>query len=959
MELIGNHPHGRPLRPGRAIALVLIGIFFVLATLMGSLALSITAPTSIAEGQTLSVSASGTGTITITHNGNIVATGTNSASYNYPTDNEDAGLHQFGFSDNANGESRTIEITDTPLDITITSPTQNDLATNSVTFSLTTNWQPEFCYVNIDGTSRTLTATTPTAHTGTFSVLDGVRTIEYKCKLGSELATKSKTLHIDTKAPTVLASSPSGEVTGPYVTLNVDTDEIATCRYGQEDVAYESLPSVMSATYVLRNTATLEVTTHGSLTYFVRCQDVNSNTMQSARVISFLNKMPPTAEIELDGEEPYKAGTYKVTVKTSTPLADMPVVRYILTEAGRTQQVALTGDGAVWEGYVVIPSDIKDTILSFTFSGTTPQGVTGSQITEGALVTIDALPPEAVDVLSIVNSSEYMWLRWYSTDAEDHDSYNIYRSEHEGVQYTDYYRTTDATDYIDHDAQGARYYYYKVAPVDAAGNIGPLSQEVYGSVIDSIIAPTTDPLITARLDDAIASLEGAMMGANATLKALEEESNPTYVQIIKDMQLIDQGKQAAMKLESALLMLQEFKLGEPSAAEADAVIARATQLRDEANAMLIRKITANHQMESSQASDHVGLERNVAYAFIGIQPSPDERSDYLASAIELQDKITVNIRAMTFVLYDATNRHTEYTYVQKRVKLQDPVNDVRIIEQIPKTLASDVSEITFFKEPKVLESDPVIEYSFPVLQEEEFSYYVQRAVSLEEVKNSRTFVYPAFSTAPTKANELTGNVALDTGIPSSDMILIALGAVIIIVLGGYYVSLDQKPKRFKPAMPPAPTRASIITRPLQAAPIVARPIPAAQVRIETPQSKLDARELIAEAQRLIDNKEFDSSIAAYRKVTQLIEKDQDLGQILHDEISTVYAKLGLFRRVADAKEALEQHDKAKLSAALADVRHFAALVGEHDTRLIREAKASYAELARALNTLEIETVGRY
>lgn len=1001
MENDGDHLIGRPLRPGRAAALAFISVFILLATLIGAFAMAITAPQSVEEGQTLSVSMAGAGALTISRNGVVVASGTGTASDSMPTGSASAGLYTYLFTDAAGSETRTIEVKDLPLTVTPSAPASNDVTTRDVTFALGTNWQPEFCYVTIDGDSHTLQAVSPTSYSGTFSVADGVHSVDYKCKLGTELAAASRSLHVDTLPPQVAASSPSGDVNGPYVTLIVDTDEISLCRYGEQDVEFDQLPFGMGASYALRNTATVEVDTYGSYTYFVRCQDVSGNSMETSRIISFLNKVGPSATIEIDGEEPLKADTYGIMLETDMPLAAAPTLSYTLQPSAKRQQIALTGEGDTWRGTMTLQPDVEDTTISFSYSGTSLQGVAGTAIAEGTVFKVDAKPPAPIDSVSIENDSSVIRLEWFAIEDSDHDSYNIYRSTEERVDYTDFYTTSEHKEFADYGALASRYYYYRIAPVDEAGNIGPLSQEVWGSVVGQAAleaVPVADPVSLARIDDELAAIEGVMLDANATAKMLGQEANPIMIAIIEDMQLIEQTRSASLKLEAAATMLREVRQRSPSTDETDAAIAESRKMVAEARGLLVRRILPKGQTETAQQSDDRSVERHIPYALVGINLSAGARKDYLQSAIELQDRATIDVEASTFSISTAAGMTTEYTFIRKRITLQDPANDVVVIEVIPKAVADDASLITFSRTPVVLEQDPVVQYSYDVMQEEEYHYYVQREVSLDEVKASRTLLYPKVDDAA-PARQEDGGMAAITGnavklLPASgDGALMLVGIIIIIALGAYYVSLAEPkapPARQYPApqaaqrivaasLPQArapsaavPTMPSATTAVPQAVSAVRAPRPVA--RSSSPQaqpaqhapqqpakpaSKEDVEEMLARAQGHIDGKRYDESLAAYKEAIAAFQQDKALEQILHEETVHIYAKLLLFKQLAAAKTAAEAADRGRLRDALTNVRTLAAQVGEENTLLMTEAKASYAAFVRRLNELEIAHAERY
>jgi hypothetical protein len=703
----------------------------------------------------------------------------------------------------------------------------------------------------------------------------------------------------------------------------------------------------MSTTYATRNTATVFAQGYGSYTYFVRCIDVNGNVMSSPTIISFLNNVPPSAEIIIDGDEPLRADTYRLTLRSSVPLSGIPTLTYNLQESGKQQQVALTGEDDTWNGFVIIPPGIADTVVGFSFSGTSLQGVKGTQITEGSLFTIDAKPPAAIDALSLENTSTQIKLKWFSANVEDRTAYNIYRADHEGVSYTDYYASTRLTEYSDTHPSGARYFYYRVAPVDDAGNIGPLSMEVYGTAIDQEAresVPALDPLLSARIDEEIASITSALLDANATLLTLEQESNPIHIRIIREMDLIEQGREGRLKMESAMNMLKELRARSPSSDETDATIAQTRQLVANGRNLLIRKIFAREQTETTQVSDPAAVERMLPYALLGHNVSTADKKNYIQQSVQLQDRITVSLSALTFTLYDVGGHSTDYTLVRRTISSQDPQSGITLIESIPKSVASDADEIHFSKEVTILERDPVVQYTLGVLEHEEYTYFVKRLVPLSDVKEARVFAYGPLPEQAQASDLITGQV-VRSGLPKgNDMILILVGAIIIVGLGAYYVSLAKEPKPFKlpverkKSMPPMHTK-----------------IVHAQLHMPQAASP-DPEQMLQQALAAINEKHYDTALSLYLKAVELQKNDAHASE---ETNMRVYTKLLLFKRLTEAKHAAEEHDAASLRRALQEVLEISKTIGNESTVLMTEAKASYADFVRVLNALEIERMGKY
>lgn len=1082
----------RPRTVARAIAISIIALFFLTVTLLGVVAdetsIAVNAPSTVSEGDTIFVSATGPGSITIALNNVPVATGAGSVSHSRVTSAQDAGLYQYTVTSDVPGvapQSRTVEVRNVPLVVTPVEPTTSDVSSRDVTIRAAANWPVEFCYALIDGDGHTLSADdgTSTVHSGVFALPDGIHTIDYKCKIGAEIASAQKTVRVDTVAPIVLSTSPSADTNGPHITLTVDTSEIAQCRYGPDDVAYDSLPNTMGATYATRNTALIVVEREGPATFFVRCRDLYGNAMQASSIISFINRIPPSADISIDSKTPLRAGTYRVSLTTAVPLASAPSLSYTLSDASKSTSIVLEGEDDDWYGYLVIPDGIADTVLSFSFSGKSVRGVAGTGIHQGAVFSIDALPPEQVSAVSVTNTVRGIQLRWTAPE-DDVASYQIYRRSVEGVGSADMYAVVGGTTFTDASAGDERYYYYRVAAVDGAGNVGPLSPEVYGSMIDPALAleaVSIDPVLGALIDQELSSIESAMLDADRIIKTLEETTNDAELRIIDDMELVDRAREARLMMDHSAERLRSLRAGSPSSDDVDAAIRDARSKVATARTMLIKRILPVQSVNLKQPFDELALRNGLPYvvANVGAGSGDAAKASLIADSIALNEKLTVDLIASAFRLYDAAGNDYAYTFVRKRIHFDAPVNDVVALEMVPSGFVSSSSDIAVIGDPVMLEDGRVLQFSYPVAQEKEFAYYVREQVPMEDVKASRTLLYtkpqPATSseTAGKRGDSdtavLATGFATRLGIPylpssSSDMLLVVFGITIIIALGAYYVSLSSAPFRGVPGVPSHPRRAvpsrlgssvanglSILSRkhrpssdgtasakatmhvnsiissaasstasstmsvdaqrtavpssgyPSGYSPRYPSGYPSgysrdaaivtssASIRAAAsdtaamttpvafpstlpsafissagssalsaiPISSNDVRELLSTAERMIDHKNYELSLSAYKKVLQALSADDGLSQELHETVLRVYDKLLLFKRMDDARAAVEANDALALRLALDETRSCAERVGDARTTLITDAKDAYAGFVRELNRMEIAKNERY
>jgi uncharacterized protein (UPF0333 family) len=97
----------------------------------------------------------------------------------------------------------------------------------------------------------------------------------------------------DTSPPNIIFVSPQGASCNP-VTLRANTDEPALCRFGNTDVSYELLETIMWGN-ALGHSYEHGVQSEGAYLYYVRCSDAFGNVMNSSTEIAY------SIDIELCG----------------------------------------------------------------------------------------------------------------------------------------------------------------------------------------------------------------------------------------------------------------------------------------------------------------------------------------------------------------------------------------------------------------------------------------------------------------------------------------------------------------------------------------------------------------------------------------------------------------------------------------------------------------------------------
>ncbi|NOX81377.1 MAG: hypothetical protein GXP57_09895 [Deltaproteobacteria bacterium] len=123
----------------------------------------------------------------------------------------------------------------------------------------------------------------------------------------------------DAQAPVISNTTPADFATGATVTLSVDTDEDATCKYSTTaGTPYDSMSSTFETTGTTQHEQNLGVLPDGTHTYQVRCQDTAGHTNTDDFEVSFTVGASTTAFSGKVGSLFAAATAYAADTSTTT-----------------------------------------------------------------------------------------------------------------------------------------------------------------------------------------------------------------------------------------------------------------------------------------------------------------------------------------------------------------------------------------------------------------------------------------------------------------------------------------------------------------------------------------------------------------------------------------------------------------------------------------------------------------
>lgn len=632
---------------------------------------------------------------------------------------------------------------------------------------------------------------------------------------GETLATLNRTGAVNTSVPSVISASPSGIVNKESTILVIKTNEVATCRYGSTNNSYENLSNVFSNTGSSNHNESLGGLSQGQHTYYVRCEDTSGYRMNESAIIRFTVDLPPSAQIALSDSTPVKEGTIAITLTASESLDNAPALEYSFNDAPTAKkQISLTGSGSSWNGYLIITELDNDKIGTFYFTATDNVGNSGTKITSGNIFVVDTKEPSAPQsVKATSNTDGSIKINWYYA-GEEADYFKIYRSTSPGIEYVDFYDESDETNgsqqFTDTAAIDKVTYYYRISTVDKSGNEGPLSGEVFATSVISGLAPSNSPNTAAesesqdapkvlppnlvpRVDIYIKKIDSLLIDAkDASSKLGEKEGEKA--ELIKELKLIEQANAAKSKLESLKAQLEGFKSNYATGEELEQKLGAVDLEAKKIERTTPKDAAIMEKSEFLQSTSKEDIEKAANELFRDISFTDGEKNEYVRKNEREKDKISVNVAAKVVSIEFLDGTKEEKTIVKKKLSYQGQaaLNDVLVIETIPKAMASSLNEVEFSNQKFEVLREDAVKFGFLKFSPdgEEISYTLRKRINIDDVKNTKAVLLLSLGEITKSSSKVTGLsvFSLDKlGLTKKQATFAYAGILAIIGLAAYYL----------------------------------------------------------------------------------------------------------------------------------------------------------------------------
>lgn len=579
--------------------------------------------------------------------------------------------------------------------------------------------------------------------------------------------------------------------------LKIHTNEDSHCMYDDDPgVHYDNMEFNFDLSSNLLHEKSFSGLSDGVYKYYIRCKDSGDHIGEEL-ILNLRINAKVKAQIVFSEQDPFKAGTYEITLITSKVVSQSPSLSYSFNNLVYND-LPIIGNDKIWRGYLIIPDDLGESLVSFKFKANDLEGRLGEEITSGNVFRIDTDRPNAINNINAVGYDGRIRVEWFLYD--DYDEFKVYRSESSNVDLTNFYKVV-RNDYLDDTlvAKG-KTYYYRVSAIDEAGNEADLSKEVYATALlqnitsKDIIDGLSIELL-GKVDSLIREVD-SVIGDVGEVKSNFNNKEESEKEIFSDLGLNKEIDDSVSQLNSLKRDIEKFKLQDLSKEELDKKL-DSSRLRLE---VITRKIPEDIILRESDSFNEEINEEEIREGMLEINNEIDESelSKSLKNTNSIIEEsglgISSSLSVIEVVYLDGTKK--DFSLVKRDISaILERINDAYFLEIIPKNVIESASDIHVSNlDYEIIKEDPVIGFSSDTKQ---IIYNIPKKVSLGSLKEIKSVFVSLSENVKEESNigvGVTGYFSLVEG--SYQIYGIVLGIIIVVLLVGYFLYL--KFKRNKP-----------------------------------------------------------------------------------------------------------------------------------------------------------------
>lgn len=553
------------------------------------------------------------------------------------------------------------------------------------------------------------------------------------------MAVPTISFSFNTSGPNTIAAEPS-IIRASAAILQVVTERSVLCKYTRTSgVSYEAMEGSFDFNFGTIHKENLFGLTDGSYTYYVACR--NSTDTGNNMLTSTFNVITPVSgRITLSRESPIRGGLVEISLVTSKPVQNVPSLSYSFNGVSYTP-IALSGSGVNWQGHMIISAATGESVGSFSFSAQDLDGQTGNEIVQGSVFLVDTVKPRTIVDFDAVGYRSRVELNWHSDD-DDIREYKVYRSLSPNVGYSNFYRdTTNANSYSDVSVEAGKTYYYRIIPVDRAGNEGEFSIEAYATALltETNASGGLSPILMGQVDNSISSINIFLDDINQVEDSIDGKSEDERF-IFEQLGMVEDIRNSKSELASLKSDVSKYKLQNLNQVE----------LTNKLNGVELKintikkKIPEDLIISDKKEASNAALDSDVEKAIFSINPAIDGESfeHKYRNSLEAMKTYEFSTKSEIYnfeIVYLDGTRSKKALIRQEISTTLGENSSLSILEIIPKEIAESAAEIQFRGgNYQVLKDDPIISFTS---ETKEISYVLNKNVDSNLLKDVRTMLF--------------------------------------------------------------------------------------------------------------------------------------------------------------------------------------------------------------------------
>ncbi len=493
-------------------------------------------------------------------------------------------------------------------------------------------------------------------------------------------------------------------ITEQDLILSIETGNETNCYY----VEGSGTPNNLFEVYGKNHQVTITNLEEGTNRYFVMCK-YNNGANGPIWEFVFETYLKISGTVSIEGSGPMKSGTYSLDLVTSKIPQTTPILEYTFDNLV-WKNIPLESSGTNWKGYLIIPKNSGEVVGSLRFEATDLEGEKGKIIKGETIFLVDTIKPSTIETIEAIGYVGQIRLNWHFE--EEVYKYNIYRSKNPQIEYTDFYKTASGKKFTDNDVVKGDTYYYRVAAVDEAGNIGDLSKEIYATALFN-----NESQEIGGLDfQLIGKVDNFITGINLLLEDIEiiKDSAKTSNEneLFEELKLNKEIDNQISELNSLKRDVEKYRFQDLSESELDSKINSASLKMN----IIKKKIPEDLTILEEESFEREITEENLQRILLQFKPdlADSQQNRIIKETLKLIEEKNLKIFTKAYnleVIYlDGTKK--ELTFVEESLESElERASELYIVMSLPEGFIGSNSDLKLFNlNYEFVQGEPVVSF---------------------------------------------------------------------------------------------------------------------------------------------------------------------------------------------------------------------------------------------------------